>query len=448
MSGTGYPSPARAWYVIGVLIVAYTLAFLDRQILSLLVEPMKRDLGLSDTRISLLQGFAFAIFLALSGLPIGRLVDRRRRLTIIAIGIAVWSAATAACGLARNYSQLLLCRMTVGAGEAALTPSAYSLIGDLFPPHRLGLAIGVYSVGVYIGAGLALLIGAELIASLGEQTLVLPLVGGLRSWQLVFLVVGLPGLLVALWVATLKEPARTGSIRSLGGEAGGAVPMPVVVAYFQRNRNAFFGVNLCTAFAAMATYSMISWVPSFLIRTYGWTSTEAGRAYGLVIIGCGTLGVVAAGWLGDRAIASGVAGGRLPMMRLTLLAALPCAVLGPLARDPHTALAWIAAATLFITMTIGAGATAKQEIMPNQLRGVATAFSVLVVNLIGLGLGPTAVALASNYLLRDEQELRLSLALICGLALLLAMLLCHLSLAPYAQSRQRLAALSTEDASP
>ena len=208
VEAAGERASAYPWYALAVLILAYVLAFLDRQVLNLLVEPMKRDLGLSDTQVSLLQGLSFALFLSIGGLPVGRLIDSRRRLTVLSAGIAVWSAMTVGCGLARGYLQLLLCRIGVGAGEAAMTPSAYSLIGDYFPPRRLGLAMGLYSMGAYVGAGLAMVIGAAAVAGAARGVVDLPLLGAIPAWQVVFLAVGLPGFVVAAWVAFLREPRR------------------------------------------------------------------------------------------------------------------------------------------------------------------------------------------------------------------------------------------------
>ncbi|MDR3417075.1 MAG: MFS transporter [Nevskia sp.] len=424
------PSPAYAWYTVGVLVLAYTFSFLDRQILSLLVEPIKRDLGINDTAVSLLQGFAFALFLALGGIPIGRRVDTGRRVTLIACGIALWSLMTAACGLARGYGTLLLCRMGVGAGESTLTPSAYSVISDCFPPRRLGLALGVYSVGVYIGGGLALLLGAALIARLGEVRIALPLLGPLHAWQLVFLAVGLPGLLVAAWAATLREPARRGGI---------AQPtLAEVRRHFREHAASLVSLNLCMAFAAMMNYAVNAWVPSLLIRSHGWSAAQAGRGFGLLVVVCGGAGVVCGGWLGDRLVARGLRHGRLLVMSGACLAAAPFIALAPLAGSPAGVLALLAPAMLGVTMTIGCGPGALQEIMPNRMRGVASAAAVLVVNLIGLGLGPTCIAAITDYVIGDERRIGLALAAAAPVMLLVSAAFGLGGLTPYQRSHERM----------
>lgn len=202
-------STARAWSALAVLMLAYTVSFVDRTILSLLIPPIQRDLGISDTQVSLLAGFAFAIFYTLMGIPLGRIADRYNRRNLIAVGITVWCLMTAACGLARTYWELFLARVGVGIGEAALSPAAYSMISDLFPRDQLGRAIAIYSIGLPIGSGVALLIGALVVGMVANvPPITLPLVGTLYAWQLTFLLVGLPGLIVALLVLALREPQR------------------------------------------------------------------------------------------------------------------------------------------------------------------------------------------------------------------------------------------------
>jgi MFS family permease len=206
------PSPAYAWFVVGVLLLAYTLSFIDRMILSLLVGPIRADLGISDTQMSLLMGFAFAIFYSLLGVPLGWLADRGNRKALIVGGVAAWSLMTAVCGLARGYGGLFLARIGVGVGEATLSPAAYSMLGDYFPRERLGRAMAVYSIGVPLGSGVALVAGAFVVRFVTEGAPVpLPLLGALEPWRLAFLIVGLPGLLVAALIAlAIREPARRG----------------------------------------------------------------------------------------------------------------------------------------------------------------------------------------------------------------------------------------------
>lgn len=437
--GRPYPSPAYAWYVVAVLVVAYTFSFIDRQILSLLVGPMKRDLAISDTQMSLLQGIAFAVFYTILGLPIGRLVDRRNRIGIISIGVFFWSLMTSLCGTAKVYWHLFAYRIGVGVGEAALSPSAYSIISDYFPPKRIGLAIGVYGMGVYIGAGLALVIGAEVIGMVAKGgDVVLPLLGQVYTWQLVFLVVGLPGLLVALWVRTIREPERRGHMRREigpdGVERDAEVPFREVLAYLRANAASFLTMNFCFAFLAMMAYGIAAWVPTFFVRTYGWNVVEAGRWYGWIIVIFGTSGVVAGGAIGDLVCSWGYRNGRIIVMACTGLVTLPFAVAFPLVDNPNLALALLAPASFFATFTTGVGPSALQEMMPNQMRGFASAVSGLIVNFIGLGLGPTAIALVTDRVFMNEQMLRYSLACVPPVVLLLGAAIGFMGLKPYLKS--------------
>lgn len=426
----------RAPYIVMVLILAYTLSFIDRQILSLLVEPIKHDLGLNDTQISLLQGLAFAVFMGLGGLPIGRLIDRYHRIRIIAVGIAFWSLMTVSCGLAKGYGGLLLSRMGVGLGESTLTPAAYSVISDSVPAKRLGLAIGAYSMGVYIGAGLALIIGAAVIAQLPvSEWIVVPLLGEMRPWQLVFVVVGLPGLLVALLVLTIREPAR-----HLAGEEPHYASLPQLKVYLLTHRAALGWLILCQSFAAMSSYTLNAWAPSFFVRTYGWSIADTGYAYGLTIVFSGMTGVVVGGLIGDYLQSKQVHSGRMKLMGTAMLIACPLALLAPLMANPYWSLLLLGAITFLITLAIGTGPTALQEILPNRMRGTVSALAVLTVNLVGLGLGPTCVGLLTDYVFADASKLNYALAFSLPCMMLLSLLFSMLSLKPYQASYQKLRA--------
>lgn len=419
----------KAVYIVAILVLAYTLSFIDRQILSLLVEPIKQDLALSDTQIGLLQGLAFALFMGIGGVPIGRLIDRKSRIKIISVGIAFWSIMTACCGLAKSYGALLMCRMGVGLGEATLTPAAYSVISDTVPPKRLGLAIGAYSMGVYFGAGLALIIGAAVISQLDmTMDIVMPLLGSMRPWQVVFVVVGLPGLLVALLVLTIKEPARFCQGQ---GQAYEEFTLSQIKAYMVRHRHTLTTIILCQSFAAMASYTLKAWAPSFFMRTYGWSIAQTGYAFGITIVIAGISGVLAGGLIGDYLFNRSVQSARVKLMGWAMGFAAPLALFAPLMPNPLWALFLLGLITFFITVAIGTGPAALQEILPNRMRGTVNAIAVLAVNLIGLGIGPIIVGLLTDYLFASAGMLNMALAISLPCMMLVSLMFSRFSIKPY-----------------
>lgn len=422
--GTGYGA-----YALGVLILAYVLAFVDRQLLGLLVQPLKRDLRLSDVQLGLLQGLGFALFLALSGLPIGRRVDTSRRITLVALSVVVWSLMTAGCGLAPGFTVLLLCRMGVGAGEAALTPAAYSLIGDYLPSRRLGLAVSLYGMGAYVGSGLALLLGGLVLSHLPHGVAALGLT---KPWRAAFLILGLPGLLAAAWAATLREPAR----RS-GGAA--APSLAETAAYFRAHGWTLAGVHLAVAFSAMALYALMAWTPAWFARSFHTPAGRIGQDLGLEVMAAGALGALSGGVLGDVLGRRGRAW-RLGLIAVAAALALPWAIAAPQAASPQEALVRLAPLIFLSTMVVGAGPAVLQEVTPGRMRGVQHALAVLAVNLIGLGLGPLLVALVTDGVLHDERRLSLALALLWPAMFAVSAVLAAVTLRPYAASRARLGA--------
>jgi len=284
-----YPSSARARFTLTVLLIAYILSFVDRQILNLLVGPIRQDLAISDVQMSLLQGLAFALFYVTLGLPIGRLADRLSRKLIIVCGIFFWSLMTITCGFAASFGMLFLSRMGVGVGEAALSPAAFSMLSDSFPPERLARATSIYTMGITVGGGLAYIVGGNVIdfISTADATS-LPLLGQLRPWQMTFLIVGFPGLLVALLAATLKEPKRL----RLATESSSAVPPSLgeVFGYLRAHRRHYLPIFASVSLLSLLGYGYLNWYPAFLTRTYGWRLGEVGRYFGMIYLVFGTAG--------------------------------------------------------------------------------------------------------------------------------------------------------------
>lgn len=411
---TGVAANAR-WIVVIAFLVAYIFSFVDRMIIGLMVEPLKHDLQLTDTQVSLLQGFAFALFYTVVGLPIGRLVDRRKRVAIAGWGIALWSLFTAACGLAQNYGQLFLARMGVGIGEATLSPSAYSIFADLFDRNRLGVALGVYNVGSAIGGGLAMIVGGSIAHFAATQGSVsVPWLGELHPWQLTFLYVGLPGLLVAAWVLSLPEPRRRDApVDAVSGEFR---------AFVKEKRRFVAGHHLGVAFSNLAAFAVVSWMPVMLMRAYGWTIAEAGLAVGGALIVGGLLGLIGSGWLSDRSrVRHGVHGRLRFCIWISLLGIPASAALGS-ASSGHIALLLFTGIYVCSIGTISPAAATLQEIAPPRLRGQSSAFYLFVVNLIGIPLGATSVALLSDHVFTATDGIRHSLSVVAPAALAIAAL--------------------------
>jgi MFS family permease len=445
-----YPPIGYAWYVVGVLTLVYIFSFIDRQILTLLVVPIRRDLQINDTQMSLLLGFSFVFFYTLFGIPLGRLADSKSRRSIIAVGFVLWSFMTALCGVAQNFMQMFLCRLGVGVGEASLSPAAFSLITDYFRKERLATAISVYSMGIYIGAGMAYLLGGLVIGFASSQELYnLPLVGATRPWQVIFFIVGLPGIVLALLLYTVKEPARRN--RRLVQSQSGAVkplevPMRQVFAYIRENQATFICHNLGFGLISLATNAGGSWNPTYFVRNHGWTSAKVGIVMGAILAIAGTAGIVSGGrfsdWLTER-------GHKDAPMRVGIMAAgfmIPSGIAFYLAPNGNLAMALFVPLAYFASAPFGVAPAAIQQLMPNAMRGQASALYIFIVNVIGLGLGPTAVALMNDYVFHDDNAIRYSLLIVGAATELLAMIFLWFGLKPFAQSIDRLKEWMTANA--
>lgn len=429
-----YPSNRYAWYVVVVLTVAYILSFLDRQIMALMVQPIKRDLGISDTQMSLLLGLAFAIFYTILGLPIGRLADRASRRGIIGVGITLWCLMTAACGLAHSYWTLFLARIGVGVGEATLAPSALSLISDYFPKEKRGQAISFYNSGVGFGAAVAMILGGQVIQFVSQAPPVtLPLVGQLYAWQTVFLVVGLPGLFVGLLMLTVKEPYRRGKMKlqTAMGETE-EIPISEVVAFLKKRWKMFASHFVGMSVVTILGYAYFSWLPTTFIRTWGWSIGQISLAYGIIMIITVPLGVNFGGWLADRMYQNGRkdAHMRSNLIGVTIFMAGPY-VLVPLMPTPEIALGVLVFGSIGGAWVTAMGAASLMMVCPNQMRGQISALYYFVISLLGLTVGPSAVAIVTDFVFKDEMMLRYSLALTCGVACVVAIVVLTYNLKLY-----------------
>ncbi|MBT6799931.1 MAG: MFS transporter, partial [Porticoccaceae bacterium] len=370
---SSWPSESAAWYTVGLLFVAYTFSFVDRFILTLLIEPIKQDFNLSDTGVSLLIGFAFVIFYTFLGIPIGRLADRVNRRNLIVAGITLWSCMTALCGMARGFGSLFVARIGVGVGEAALSPAAYSMIADLFPPKKLGRALSVYTAGAFVGVGLALIVGGLVVQSVtSSPEIVLPIIGTIRSWQAPFFIVGLPGLLVAALMYTVREPERRE--QKLSNTEGGheAVTLKEAFAYIGQRWKVYMAHFFGFALLGVSSNVLFVWGPHILVRSFGLPVGEAGASIGIIVLTFGTMGLLAGGFMSDRLLKSGYLDNGMRVGIVAALCGIPFALLLPLMGSLSSLFMVFCPLVLFSCLGFGSAAAALQQVTPNRLRGVVS----------------------------------------------------------------------------
>lgn len=386
-----YPNATYAWGVVGLLLLIYTISFIDRQILALLVAPIQRDLGVSDFQFGLLTGTSFALFYTFFGIPFARLADSKSRTAIIAFGVALWSLMTAACGLARSFGALFAARIGVGIGEAALTPAANSMIADYFPPERRGRAVAVYTLGIPIGSALAFLLGGAVIAAVSQgPDYVIPVLGEVRSWQLTFLIVGLPGLLFAAAMLFVREPARRDRVSDQG------LGLADTLGYFWSRRMVYLLCFVGIACQSMLGYGTVYFIGALMGRSWGVDPAQVGFLFGAVLLVFGTGGMLAAGALTDRWVSAGRADAHIRILLISVIGGLPFSLLFPLAGGVWLGLPILAIAIFFSNMIWGTAYAGVAAVSPNEVRGQATAVYLFVVNLIGLGVGPPLFGLFSD----------------------------------------------------
>ena len=437
-----WPSPARAWYTVFVLALALMVTYLDRGILSLLVEPIKHDLHISDTQMSLLMGFAFVLFYMVVAFPIARLVDYKSRRAIIGVGTAIWSLTTALSGLAHTFGQLFACRVGSGIGAACGSPASFSMVADLFPPAKLPRAFAVLFFGTFLGEGVSLIVGGTLAGAFTRLSTTLPLVGTLHGWQLTLIAIGLPGLLVAALMATVREPARRGRMTPVarGAAAPQRPPVRDVLAFVWKNAGVFLPMFGSMGISAMMGFGIRSWAPSFYIRTFHWSVAKYGIVQGLLSLTIMPIGILAGSLLAERLARRGYDDANMRAVLIGQLLALPGMILFPLM--PTAALA-MAMSTWYVFFFVWAQApmnAALQIVTPNEMRGQVTALFLFVFNVIGTGLGPTMVALFTDYVFRSDQMLGHSIAIATFTLGTITALIMWAGVKPYGRAIARLKA--------
>tara|TARA_R110002096_G_scaffold309403_2_gene503921 strand:+ start:17235 stop:18581 length:1347 start_codon:yes stop_codon:yes gene_type:complete len=406
---TGY-----AWSITALLMLCYTFSMLDREIISLLVEPIKAAFGITDFEMGLLMGPAFSLFYTFMGIPLGWAADRYNRKNLVAAGITVWSIMTAFCGLAGSFMQLFITRIGVGVGEASLTPSASSLLADLFPKDKLPLATSVYSLGVFIGSSLAMIGGGILLSQIKDVTVTWPIIGTLEYWQLTFVLVGLPGLILAVFVYQIVEPRRRGLARDAEGNVE-KVSLMKAIEYLLEHKKLFLNFFLGGSIIATIGYHS-AWYPSLFIRTWGWSELEAATATGLPSLIGGVTGLVVGGIIMGKMIKKGRQDAALLIAFVAALGIGIPAVAMPLMPSGILAASVMIVAKLFVGIPLISGIAMIRMSVPNQMRGQFTALYFVFIGIVATGLGPVIPGFFTTFLFDENTEMiRYSLAISAGI---------------------------------
>ena len=422
-------APSRlGWYTVYMTAVVAVMSQIDRGVLALFVQPMKRDFGLSDTQVSVLLGFAFTFFYVVGGPVLSRMADGGVRKSVISGALAVWSVATAWCGFAQSFWAFFASRAVIGASESGCGPASLSMIADAVPRERLPRAYAIYNSGFLGGQALSLLFGGVLIGLLANVApITLPGIGTVHNWQLVFMMLGVPGLVVAavFWI-TVQEPHRKGGTRP------GGYPLREVIGCIVSQRALHVPLICGILLMAFQTYGLLPWLPAFYERTYGWGPAVIGPTLGLVTLACSTVGLFGGARLAE------VLGKRrddanLRVLWLAQLLPIPLFFVAPLMPNAYLALAFNAAGMVINTMGAAGFNAALNLATPNEMRSQIIVLYFMLQNAIAGSLGPTVVALITDHVAHSEADLRYVIA---GVRLIVGPLTAYFlwkSLVPYAR---------------
>lgn len=415
---------AGAWWMLAVLLTLYTLSFVDRIVISMLVDPIKKTLGLSDVEMGLIIGPAFGVAYCIFGYVFGLAADRLSRRKVVYGGVTLWSLSAGLSGLASSFIGLLGFRIGVGAGEAALTPAAYSLITDRFPRRRLTTAMAIYQMGAKLGASVAFAVGGISIAFAATlQHQHWPIVGAMEPWQIALALTGLPGTVLALLVFTFREPAREAPTSK---EKADRAPL---LQFLRTERRALVPMAVGFASIAITMYSLTSWTPTYMSRQFDWHPAQYGPALSVIsLLGAGSM--IVKGMIVDWLYGRGIRDAHLRFFTWLLAATIPLGAVAFFIRDPWLFLVVYAIIQVIaLQFVVFMGAT-LQLFVPPELRGQVTGLFLGFFTLLGLGAGPTFTALLTDYLFRDEAKLGYSLAVTTCLTVPLAWLCLRAALTP------------------
>lgn len=375
-------SPRYRTYVLSMLVVVYIFNFLDRQIVTILAEPIKNDLGLNDTQIGLMTGLAFAIFYTVLGIPIARLADRANRVSIISIALVVWSGMTALCGMAQNFGQMLAARIGVGVGEAGCSPPAHSLIADYYPPDKRASALSIYALGIPIGSILGLLAGGWIAEFWG--------------WRVAFFVVGIPGVVLAFFVKmTVLEPIR-GMSDPQTAVPHTQPPLWETMGTLLKNRT-MLHIAMGGALTSFVGYGLGQWLPAYFIRIHELGIAETATYFGLVLGVASAVGTFLGGNMADR-LAKRDQRMYAWLPAAGVLFAFPFYIVALLLNEPYIAIAILVVPSLLNSLWLGPAFGTVQNLAPARMRALASAMLLFILNIIGLGFGPFLVGVLSDLL--------------------------------------------------
>lgn len=402
-----WPKPSVAWYAVWVFAIALMFGQLDQRVITLLVGPIKTDLHLTDTQMSFLLGIAVVIFNAIIAVPLSRFVDIWQRNLILCAGITVWGVMTSLCGLAQNFWQLFVFRMGIGVGGLVHGPATYSMMADYFPREKLPRAIAILQIGYICGGGIALILGAFVIQTLLKldiPPIMVPGIGQIRNWQLVFILVGVPSILVAGLMLTVPEPPRRRLVQITK-----PIPLVRVIAHIWKHKRLFAPQFLGLAVSAVELLGTQAWQPEFFSRTFDWSAQKAGFNLGLAGLIAGPIGLLWGTWLTEH-LAKTRNDANLRVVAICYTINPIFLVAAPLMPNPWMAILCIAISGMFGIAGAVPQNAALQSVTPNEMRGQVTAMYLFIFAVIGAGIGPTFIALITDFIFRDEQLLHYAMA--------------------------------------
>ncbi len=440
-------APAAAWWMLFILLAFYVMSMVDRFIIAMLVDPIKAELGLGDFQMSLILGPAFALFYSIAGFPFGWAADRFPRRTVIFVGSVFWSIATLTCGFAGSFLVLFAARALVGAGEASLTPSAYSMITDKFPRERLTTALSFYAMGPKLGEAIAFSAGAVLIEALtrgqASGALNIGMLAETTPWRIVFLTLGAFGILASFMVFAFKEPQRKGRVAA--SQAGGHAESVTLISFLKRYPRLITYMVIAFGMLGIATGALMMWTPSHMTRAFGWTPVQYGPILALVSA-CGAASVIVKGVIIDWLYRRGVRDAHMRFYTWLLIGFMPVIAATFLVSNAWLFLVLYGITQVLVLPFMLYVSATVQMISPNEIRGRLSAFFLFLVAVVSMGVGPTLIGAMTDYVFRDPQKLGLSLACMLISSVLIATVCLRLVLRELKAPLDAMQALVDEEA--